>query len=60
MLLEYCYHVYPTYKLDIHDNNSPIPCKLFGIPKCALLIVHLNHGSKDSLMMTRMSRNMSL
>jgi len=47
-------------KLDIRDNNSPKPCKLFGIRKCALFIVRLQHGSKDSLMMTRMSRNMSL
>jgi len=36
------------------------PCKVFGIQNRALLIVHLNHGSKDSMMMTRVFRNMSL
>ena len=35
-----------NYNLDIHDNNNPIPYKVFGIPKCALLIVHLKHVQK--------------
>jgi len=38
-------------RLDIHGNNSAIPCKLFGIPKRALLIVHLKPDAEDSLMM---------
>jgi len=40
-----------NYNLDIHGDNSAIPCELFGIPKCALFIVHLKHCSEDSLMM---------